>query len=254
MTRIEKLKYARRVLLVQDRLALRYQKLIRRELIAASKELALSYIAYESQIGFADVTKQHRDRLILILDKLSKETADAFKVFSIKDKKNTFETYIENAIYGILAKNSMTTASTVATNTVAVATSVIMQQMTLAKKDPTQAMPQNVANSIAQRIGGANANVRAMTIARTETHKAANTAQYTRAEWAANDAGLEVEVEWISTNDSRVRDSHKSADGQTRAIGEPFIVNGESMRWPSDPRGSASNVINCRCVLGYNVK
>ena len=44
-----------------------------------------------------------------------------------------------------------------------------------------------------------------MTIARTETHKAANTTQYTKAEWAAQESGLKVEVEWIATNDGRVR-------------------------------------------------
>ena len=33
-----------------------------------------------------------------------------------------------------------------------------------------------------------------MTIARTETHRAANTTQFRRAEWAANTANLEVEV------------------------------------------------------------
>ena len=38
---------------------------------------------------------------------------------------------------------------------------------------------------------------------------------------------LEVVVEWISTNDGRVRDDHKHADGQTRPIGQPFNVGGE---------------------------
>ena len=53
-----------------------------------------------------------------------------------------------------------------------------------------------------------------MTIARTETHKAANTAQYHRASVAAQESELEVVVEWISTNDGRVRDDHKTRTGK----------------------------------------
>ena len=41
-----------------------------------------------------------------------------------------------------------------------------------------------------------------------------------------------VIVEWISTNDSRVRDDHKHADGQTRPIGQPFNVGGELLIYP----------------------
>ena len=74
------------------------------------------------------------------------------------------------------------------------------------------------------------------------------------AESAATDSGLDVVVEWISTNDGRVRDSHKNANGQTRPMGQPFNVGGESMKYPSDPTASAENTINCRCVLGYDVR
>jgi len=129
-----------------------------------------------------------------------------------------------------------------------------MQTMQASIADPYAATPTKVANAIANRIGGQNSVSRAMTIARTETHKAANVSQYTRAESAATDSGLDVVVEWISTNDGRVRDSHKNANGQTRPMGQPFNVGGESMKYPSDPTASAENTINCRCVLGYDVR
>ena len=254
MTRIEKLKYARRVLLTQDRIALRYQKIIRKELTTTAKALSDSYKTNHSDQGFNEIIKGHRDRLVVIVDKMSQETADAFKIFTLQSKKNTFESYIENAIYGQLIKNSMSTALAISNNTVAIASGVIAASMQASIKNPDKALPVNVADAISQRIGGVSANARAMTIARTETHKAANTAQYNRAEWAANDAGLDVEVEWISTNDGRVRDDHKHADGQKRDIGQPFNVGGEMLRYPSDPRGSAANVINCRCVLAYDTK
>ena len=53
--------------------------------------------------------------------------------------------------------------------------------------------------------------------------------------------------EWISQRDTRVRPAHASADGQIVNMGTPFTVGGEALMFPKDPRGSASNVINCRC-------
>jgi hypothetical protein len=34
---------------------------------------------------------------------------------------------------------------------------------------------------------------------------------------------------------------------------EPFEVDGELLDYPGDPTGSAANVINCRCAVGYIV-
>ena len=39
------------------------------------------------------------------------------------------------------------------------------------------------------------------------------------------------------------------ADGQVRAIGDTFDVDGEQLAYPGDPSGSAGNVINCRCTI-----
>ena len=95
-------------------------------------------------------------------------------------KKNIFDNFVENSIYSILASNVLTTATTVSANTVAIASAVIMQTMQASIADPYAATPTKVANAIANRIGGQNSVSRAMTIARTETHKAANVSQYTR--------------------------------------------------------------------------
>jgi len=254
MTRIEKLKYARAVLLMQDRIALRYQKLIKRELRYTAGLLAASYETNQNNSQFVQIQLEHKNRLADILTDLSTETAKRFKVFTPKAEKGFFDNFVENNIFSILSTAALSTAATVSSNTVATASAVIMQSMLASLIDPYEATPTKVAKKIANRIGGQNAVSRAMTIARTETHKAANVSQYTRAEAATNDTDLEVEVEWISTNDSRVRDAHKKANGQKRPMGQPFNVNGEAMMHPSDPRGSAENTINCRCVLGYDVK
>jgi HK97 family phage portal protein len=86
---------------------------------------------------------------------------------------------------------------------------------------------------------------RALTIARAETHSAAN--------FATNEAyrqtgGLVAGKEWI-TQFINSRDEHEAADGQKVAVDQPFKVGGEDLQYPGDPSGSAGNVINCRCTV-----
>lgn len=87
---------------------------------------------------------------------------------------------------------------------------------------------------------------RAMMIVRTETVRALNFSQMA----AADSEDVEMDKQWIAIEDSRVRRSHSHAgvDGQRVAIDEPFS-NG--LMFPGDPTGSAKEVINCRCTLGY---
>jgi len=58
-----------------------------------------------------------------------------------------------------------------------------------------------------------------------------------------------TEKSWLSAVDSRTRESHLDADGQTVPIDEPFIIGGELMDRPLDPSASAAEVVNCRCVV-----
>lgn len=91
------------------------------------------------------------------------------------------------------------------------------------------------------------ATQRAYVIARTETHGAANYGAYA----AADETGLDLNKEWISAEDERTRESHAEANGQVQPMESPFIVGGEALMYPGDPSGSAANVINCRCTVGY---
>lgn len=89
---------------------------------------------------------------------------------------------------------------------------------------------------------------RAETIAATEI-----TAAYG---YARHDAmgGLGIDrKQWLSAQDGRVRDTHMRADGQEVGMDEPFIVElkdggSEELMYPGDEKGSAENVIRCRCV------
>lgn len=59
---------------------------------------------------------------------------------------------------------------------------------------------------------------------------------------------------WLSQRDTEVRSGHLDADGQTVNVSEPFRVapslggSEEELRFPGDPTGRPSNVINCRCT------
>lgn len=253
MNRIEKLRYARRVLMMQDRIALRFRPIITKELKRVARRLSESYMTNHSQVEFDKITLEHKNNLASILEQLAKTTADTFKSNTRLSQKNVFDNYVENAIYMALAQNVISTATSVSAITVAAASAVIMQRMTQAAVNPSDAEPENVAKAISQKVSNTSVS-RAMTIARTETHKAANVSEFTRAKEASVDAGLNVIVEWLSTNDGRVRDSHKHANGQKRPIGQSFLVGGDAMKHPADPSASAANTINCRCVLSYSVE
>jgi hypothetical protein len=99
---------------------------------------------------------------------------------------------------------------------------------------------------------------RAEMIARTETGRAANIGSMV----GTASTGLVTMKEWIAARDNRTRRvprdmfDHYHMDGIKVAYDEKFNVktkNGgfEQMLHPCDPSGSAGDVINCRCTLGY---
>lgn len=90
---------------------------------------------------------------------------------------------------------------------------------------------------------------RSNTIARTETHGAANFSMQETAKLT----GLELRKEWVAASGERTRDDHRRADGQVVAMDEPFIVGGERLMYPGDASGSAEQVINCRCAAVHSV-
>lgn len=84
-------------------------------------------------------------------------------------------------------------------------------------------------------------NLRARTIARTETMRSANEGQ--RAAWRQAVASGEIAKDqkrvWITAGDSAVRESHASLEGEVVGLEEPFSAGIEPGEEP-----------NCRCVAG----
>lgn len=82
---------------------------------------------------------------------------------------------------------------------------------------------------------------RALTIAQTETGIAYGVVNHETMLRNGVDAH-----EWLTLG-SNPRAAHAAANHQVRPIDQPFIVGGERLAHPSDPSGSAGNVINCHC-------
>ena len=89
---------------------------------------------------------------------------------------------------------------------------------------------------------------RANLIARTETHRVASFAN----EAVAESMGIaNTQKEWVAIQDERTRIAHSVASGQKVPLEASFVVGGELLKYPGDPRGSAGNTINCRCAAIY---
>lgn len=94
---------------------------------------------------------------------------------------------------------------------------------------------------------------RAMTIARTESHriqcKATLDAQY-----EAKSKGADVVKQWDSTLDGLTRDSHRKLDGQIRELDEYFSSSGgRKAKYPGG-FGRPEEDCNCRCALLQRAK
>lgn len=90
--------------------------------------------------------------------------------------------------------------------------------------------------------------MRALRIARTETTTAANYGAFK----AADDSEVEQDKIWISVMDERTRHDHRLENGQKVPYDESFhMADGSYLKFPGDPKGSARQVINCRCGISF---
>lgn len=91
----------------------------------------------------------------------------------------------------------------------------------------------------------------ALRIARTETTTASNYSAII----AGEVSGFVTEKVWISAQDARTRRppeshfNHYAMNGVKVGLNERFNVGGEKLLFPGGPKGSAGNVINCRCTV-----
>jgi hypothetical protein len=109
--------------------------------------------------------------------------------------------------------------------------------------------------------GAGITDYRAELIARTETGRAANIGSMV----GATSTGLVTVKEWIAAKDNRTRRiprdqfDHYNMDGKKIPMDETFKLQNKKggfdlMLHPCDSSGSAGDVCNCRCTLGYEAQ
>jgi hypothetical protein len=98
--------------------------------------------------------------------------------------------------------------------------------------------------------------LRARTIARTETVAAVHAGDEELWRQAIEDGVIQAD-QVVSTWHiafKNVRPSHVAMNNQKRPFGVPFLSgDGNQLRFPGDPRGPASDTINCQCVVGREI-
>lgn len=90
------------------------------------------------------------------------------------------------------------------------------------------------------------------TTVRTETTRIFNIAHdlQMRAANKLRPKGNKLYKGWLTRGDKKVRPTHRAA-GRAKPIpvNELFSVGSDKLRYPGDPKGSAAEVINCRCRM-----
>lgn len=94
---------------------------------------------------------------------------------------------------------------------------------------------------------------RAQTIAETESRAAVHAGDEELWRQAIEEGEISADRivnTWRTRGDARVRDSHRSMDGQSQAFGDLFVSGrGNQLRFPGDPNAPAADTVRCRCVL-----
>jgi uncharacterized protein with gpF-like domain len=118
-----------------------------------------------------------------------------------------------------------------------------------------------IARDINKRVPSIS-KTRGALIGRTETHGAANFAMHE----TAKSTGLELEKEWVATEDARTRRfgndaeyNHAAMHGQKRDMDEPFAMPWMfgpdlAIMYPGEAGLPGAATINCRCSSIHRVK
>lgn len=91
---------------------------------------------------------------------------------------------------------------------------------------------------------------RGQDVGRTESIISLNTSEFEAYRQAGEKGVGRIRKVWRTARDSRVRDSHRAQEGETRDLMERFS-NG--LLYPGDPAGPPEEIINERCRLVYRI-
>jgi len=230
-----------------DRISAGFERSMSRIINATMKQAVARYVRDNSSVGVDAVVLQSQPRV-------QKFLADQYRLILIQygerilsKIKSHKPTVRKDANDLFLSKVEQYIGTWALTNSELITATTMKQMRTLIKDGQTEGLGvDEIAKDIRAKIPSIS-NVRANTIARTETHSAAGYAN----ESAAEATGLNLKKEWVAFIDGREREAHAEADGQVVSRDETFSVDGEELQYAGDPSGSAGNIINCRCVILY---
>lgn len=119
--------------------------------------------------------------------------------------------------------------------------------------DDNDVLSREQINRMVEAYRRRSIQARGETIARTEvlrtTARARDEALRQSIEQTGTSPG-DVVREWISTDDDRVRDTHREMNGQRRGLNQAFdSPSGAKLMRPGDPTAPPEEIINCRCAL-----
>jgi hypothetical protein len=99
------------------------------------------------------------------------------------------------------------------------------------------------------RGGGSRWFSKIRDLARTVAVSVLNAATFSAAEAYTEATGNRRWQQWWTVEDNRVRSTHRHAHGQSRPVGQNFLVGGFPMRYPGDPLAPPDLTTNCRCSV-----
>ena len=201
-------------------------------------------IAYQtrSQIMLDMELRKQADKLKLILTTLYRSVAYAFKDYALgRFFSKDFDDDFENQLAEFIALNTGVWVADIDETTRKRLAKVIDNSY----NDGLSVEATGVAlRNTVIGMGVYRANL----ISRTEVHRVAGFANEAVAENMNIDGTVK---EWVAIQDARTRLSHSIAAGQRVPLESDFVVGGERLKYPGDPKGSAGNTINCRCASIY---
>lgn len=248
---------ARRQRLLLDRLAGQFRPILEREIAAAMADTVERW----EQAQIIDLPRAFPDRLAVIYRQMAEASVRAFGGRILEQGKAAGLVLEHKLIdFGVLMTNialSFISQEAMRRRIQRVTETTRRQIVTQVENGYREGLPTREIGQNIRSVIPAIARWRADTIARTETHAAANFGS-TEAARATN---LPLRREWLAAHDDRTRTvdpvigdadlfGHREADGQIVGMDEPFLIRRlgggtEALRYPGDPNGSPGNVVNC---------
>jgi hypothetical protein len=238
-----------------DRLSIKYERRIAREIARSMREAANRWSSDDSMA--VDLAMfRHKEEMSKILNSLWYESGQQFseQLLGVAKSRGRFERKDVNQVNRTEVMDRFI-ASWVASH----ATLSITQITDTTKDDINRIIQLGVQDGLSEReigkmirsIAPTKSASRAQTIARTETHQSAQAA----VQEAAQATGLDMKRQWVSADqEGRTREDHMEA-GNQKPVGmyEPFTVGDFKLMYPGDSSlgAPASQTINCRCSVVF---